>query len=147
MKLTPAVSVPTPLTMRPKAQKSVAAAAGEGVLGQRCVGEPADGRGAAGGEAEIDEQAAEQRHPESHGVQPREGHVAGADHQRHEVVADADQDRHAHEEHHRRAVHGEQLIERVGPEQVVARAEQAASESQRLARRRSPGNRRPSRRT
>ena len=57
--------------------------------GERSVGEPADvGRAAGAVEAvgaeiaEVEQEAAERGDPEAEGVQTREGHVAGADHQR-----------------------------------------------------------------
>ena len=52
MKFTPAAMVPTPLTIRPSAQKSVAGPRANVRSVKRRVGEPADGRRAAGGEAE-----------------------------------------------------------------------------------------------
>ena len=63
---------------------------------------------AAGRVAEVDKHAAEQCHPEAQGVQAREGHVPRPDHERHQVVGHADEDRHAHEEDHCRAVHCKQ---------------------------------------
>ena len=113
-KLTPAEMLPKPLIKQSQRPQVGGRAAGEGPLGERRIGEPADCRRAAGGKAEIDEQAAEERRPEAERVEPRKGHVAGADHQRHEVIAQADQNRHADEEDHRRAVHREELVERVG---------------------------------
>ncbi len=43
-------------------------------------------------------------------VEPRERDVAGADHQRNEVVAEGGCDRHTEQEHHRGAVHREELV-------------------------------------
>ena len=62
--------------------------------------------------------------PERDVVHPREGHVGRADHQRHEPVAEAaDQRRHHHEEHHDEAVAGHEDVEglRVG-EDTAGRA-------------------------
>ena len=82
--------------------------------GEWGVGEPADiGSGpcaveaAAGEVAEVEQQAAERRDPEAEGIKAREGHVARADHEGHEVVAEAEQNGHADEEDHRRSMHGE----------------------------------------
>ncbi len=89
--------------------------------GERSVGEPAYvGRGAgavkaaAAEVAEVKQQAAKGGDPEAEGVQAREGHVARADHQRDKVIAEAEEDGHAHEEDHGGAVHGEELIEDLG---------------------------------
>ena len=118
-----------PLTISPRAQKSVPAPRAKVRSVKRGVGKPADGGGPAGGEAEIDEQAAEKRHPKAQRVEPRKGHVPRPDHQRDQVIPDADQDWHAHEKDHGRAVHREELIERVGPEEIVARHKRAATAS------------------
>ena len=82
------------------------------------VGEPADiGRAARPGEplaaqkAEIEQQPAERAGPEAEGVEARKRHVAGADHQRHEIVGEPEHDRHADEKDHRRPVHREETIE------------------------------------
>ena len=48
-----------------------------------------------------------------------EGHVPRADHQRHEEVAEAGQDRDDDEEDHRRPVHGHDLVVGVAREEVV----------------------------
>ena len=67
MKLTPAVERADAADDQAQGPEVGGGGAGEGVLGQRRVGEPADGRGAAGREAEIDEQAAEAASPRSPG--------------------------------------------------------------------------------
>jgi hypothetical protein len=54
------------------------------------------------------------------------------DHERHQVVADADQDRHAHEEHHRGAVDREHLVEEVRPDEVGPRPEELRADQDRL---------------
>ncbi len=97
----------------------VGAVAGREHLGrERRVGKPTHiGRRSRGVKpasadiAEVEQKARERRDPEAEGVQPWKRHVARADHQRHQVVSKAEQDRHADEEHHRRSVHGKQLIE------------------------------------
>ena len=90
---------------------------------ERDVGEPA-GLGRGEEERRVERHPAEQEHPVRPGVQPREGDVARADHQRQQVVREARPHRHDDEEDHRRAVHGEQLV--VGlrrDERVLGRAE------------------------
>ena len=96
--------------------------------GERRVGEPADIGSAAraveaasADEAEVQDDAAESAHPEAEGIEAREGHVARADHQRHKVIRKSEQQRHADEEDHRRAVHGEQLVEELRRNEVVVR--------------------------
>ena len=105
----------------------VGAVAGrEDLCGERSVGEPADvGRGARGVEAaaadvaEVEQQAGEGGDPEAEGVEAREGHVARADHQRDKIVAEAEEDGHAHEEDHGGAVHGEELVEDLRRDEVI----------------------------
>ena len=64
-------------------------------------------------------------------VQARERHVAGADHQRHEVVGEAGQDRDDDEEDHRRAVHREELVVAVALDEVVVRLRELRADQQR----------------
>ena len=52
---------------------------------------------------------------------PRESHVARADHQRHQIIREAEQHRHAHQEDHGRAVHGEQLVEGLRRDEMIVR--------------------------
>jgi hypothetical protein len=52
-------------------------------------------------------------------VQLRERHVPRADHERHEVVAEAGEDRHDDEEDHCRAVHGEELVVAIPGDDVL----------------------------
>jgi hypothetical protein len=68
---------------------------------------------------EIEEQATEDEQPVAESVQAREGHVARSNHQRHEIIAESGNDRHAHQKDHRRAVHGEKTIEYIGFKQGV----------------------------
>ena len=90
--------------------------------GERRVGRPARPGGAAlGEEREQQDDAAEDEEPVGEGVQAREGHVAGADHQRHEVVREPGEDRDDDEEDHRRAVHRQDLVVGVPGQEVVAR--------------------------
>ena len=96
--------------------------------GQRRIGKPANigsaarsVQTAAADEAEVEDDAAECAHPEAEGVQPRKRHVARADHQRHQIVGEAEQNRHADQEDHGRAVHGEQTVERLRRNEMVVR--------------------------
>ena len=110
----------------------VHAAAGRvGVVGERRVEGPAvlrrleEDRG-------VEGDAAEQQQPERERVQAREGHVAGADHQRHEVVGEARQHRHDEQEDHRGAVHGHEGVVGLRRDQRVVRLEQLEAHDQRL---------------
>ncbi len=107
--------------------------------GERRIGQPADiGRAAhavkaeAADETEIEEQPAEGRHPEAECIEPREGHVARADHQRNQIIGDAEQNRHAHQKHHGGAVHGEQLVVEFRREEVVVRDGKLNADGHRL---------------
>ena len=98
----------------------------EDLRGERRVGEPAHIRGRSGAIesaaaeiAEVEQEAAEGGDPEAEGVEARERHVARADHQRDKVIAEAEQNRHAHEEHHGGAVHGEELVEYLRRDEVI----------------------------
>ena len=83
-------------------------------LGERHVRRPAGaGCSAAREPAQVEHDAAEQVHPVRERVQARERDVAGTDHQRHEEVPEAGEDRHDHEEDHRRPVHRQDLVVRV----------------------------------
>ena len=86
--------------------------------GERGVAEPAAVGGAAEDEAGVQEQAAREEHPVAEGVQAREGHVPGADHDRHEVVEEGGRQRHDDQEDHRQAVHREQHVVLVGRQHV-----------------------------
>ncbi len=80
-------------------------------VGQRRVGEPAEGGGATRGEeAGADDQAAEQVEPVAEHVQPRERDVGRADLERHDRVAEAEEQRRREQQQHDRAVHGEELV-------------------------------------
>ena len=104
---------------------------GECLRGQRSISEPSDvGRtsravqSVAAEEAEIQEQSAQRGHPEAEGIQPRECHVARADHQRHQIVRKPEHQRHGDEEDHRRAVHGEHAIEDLRRNEIVVRPDE-----------------------
>ena len=96
-------------------------ARGEGAFGKRRICEPADGGGGAGAvepvaaeEAEVQQRAAEQENPEPERVQPGKGEIPRADHQRDQIVGEAEDDRDPDQEDHRGAVQREQTIERFG---------------------------------
>ena len=80
--------------------------------GERRVAGPAAGRRTAGHEeTRQHDHAGDRADPERQHVQFGESHVAGADHQRNEKIAEgADHDRHDDEEDHDRRVHGEQRV-------------------------------------
>ena len=87
-----------------------------GVGGQRRIGCPAGGR-----MPTRDEEAAQhndrrgQRHPERQHIEHWKGHIAGADHQGDQEIAEgANQNRHDHKEHHDRGMHGEQHVVGIG---------------------------------
>ena len=89
---------------------------------ERRVARPAAlGRPAGGEEARVEDEPAEQEEPVRERVQPREGHVVRADHQRDEVVPEAGQDRHDDEEDHRRPVDREQRVVGVAADEVLVR--------------------------
>ena len=87
---------------------------GEGTFGERRVGEPTNiRRGActlqsiAAQKAVVEKQPAEGSHPETECVEAWESDVSDTQHQWDEVIGEAHEDRHRHEENHRGAVHGE----------------------------------------
>ena len=73
---------------------------------------------AVGEEAQHEHEATEDEEPVREGVQPRERHVGRPDHERHEVVREAGENRNADEKHHRRPVDRDELV-------VVVRADDA----------------------
>ena len=104
---------------------------------------PARARRSARGEvAAVEHDPAEQVQPVRERVQARERHVARADHQRHEEVAEPGEDRHDDEEDHRRAVHRHRAVVGVLRQEVLVRRRELRAHQQRehAARRR----RRPS---
>ncbi len=106
----------------------------EGLRRERRVGEPANvGRRArpiqpiSADEAEVQNDAAQRAHPEAEGIEAREGHVARADHQRHQIIRDSKDDGHGREEDHGRAMHGEHAIEGLGRNQMIVGDRQLGS--------------------
>ena len=109
----------------------LAAAGGEEGVRQRHVARPAGFRRVPEDRGVEDDAAGEQQ-PEGDRVQARVGHVAGADHQRQEVVAEARHHRHDEQEDHRRPVHREQLVVGLGADQRVLRRSQLQAHHQGL---------------
>ena len=107
---------------------------GKHLGGERRVSEPADIRRVAGtieasaaDKTEIKQQAAEGGQPETQRVEAREGHVASADHQRNQVGAEPEHERHGHKENHGGAMHREHAIENFGRNEVIVRDHQLNS--------------------
>jgi hypothetical protein len=100
-------------------------------LRQRRVLGPAGVGGAAEQVAGEQHEAAQRQHPERQRVDPREGHVEGADLQRHDVVPEAGQDRDDEQEDHGGAVHGEQLVVALLAEELGARLGQLDADEHR----------------
>ena len=98
----------------------------------RRVREPAAVGAAAQEPARVQEQPAEQEHPELKRVQPRERDVARPDHQRDQVVEERGRHRHDEQEDHRQAVHREDLVVLLGVQHRVARLRQLRPDQQRL---------------
>ena len=103
-----------------------------GGLTQRRVGEPAHRRRAARQETEVQQNAAKRNEPETKSVQAREGHVARADLERHDIVGQAEEHRHGDEKNHRRAMHGEDHVVGVRLQQGIVRHGQLQPDEQRL---------------
>ena len=101
--------------------------AGAALFRQRRVDGPAGVGRAADGVTGEEQQAAERDHPERQRVDAREGHVRGADLERDDVVREAGHHRHHEQEDHRRAVHREELVVRLGVQELDARARPARS--------------------
>ena len=72
-------------------------------------------------QAEIEEKASKCGHPEAERIQARERHVARADHQREQIIGEAEHDGHGNEENHRGPMHGEHPVEDLGRDEMVVR--------------------------
>ena len=81
--------------------------------------------------AAVEDDPAEQERPVRERVQARERHVARADHQRHEVVAEAGEDRDDDEEDHRRAVHRHRAVVGVLRQEMLVRRRELRAHEQR----------------
>ena len=135
-KLTAVATEPMPSMMRPTVQKSVPAArevaVGERRARERRVAEPTTVGRAAERERRVEEEPAEREDPEAEHVEARERDVARADHQRDEVVAERGRDRHPEQEHHRGAVHREELVVTRRAEDRAVRLRELQPDEQRL---------------
>jgi hypothetical protein len=86
-------------------------AGAEGGVGQRRVGEPAEGGGTLrGDETGYRNGGAEEEEPESQRVQTRESNVGCTDLERHDDVRETRKERGGEHQQHHGAVHGEQLV-------------------------------------
>ena len=103
-----------------------------GGLVQRRVGKPPRSRRTARQNADVQQDSADWHHPIPEGVQSRESHVARAHLQRDDIIRQAEEHRHHDEKDHRRAVHGEQLIEGIRGDQLVVRDRQLQPDEKRL---------------
>nr|GEU28092.1 hypothetical protein [Tanacetum cinerariifolium] len=100
--------------------------------GQRRVQGPAGGGGPARHqERRGQQQRGRRQQPEREVVHARERHVGRADLQRDHPVGKAHEGRHDGAEHHHQAVHGGELVEEFGLEELQARMEQLAADHQR----------------
>ena len=123
---------PMPSTAIAANEKVAADARAVRGVGQRGVRGPAEvGRAAGDHEARGRGEAAEQVQPVPDGVEPRERDVGRADLQGHEVVGEAERDRGRVQQEHHRAVHGEQLIELLGGEELQAGLRELTAHDQR----------------
>ena len=86
----------------------------EGEFGIRWVAAPAAGREFADDERRHHQPGRPARQPQADRVQQREGDVTASDLEGHDIVDQADEERHRHEEDHDAAVRAEQLREMVG---------------------------------
>ena len=127
------VSEAMPVICRPSVQKSMPLLGENGTLEFGGVHEPAAvGRRRRGTTTRLTKSAPNRKRPEAEGVDAREGDVAGADLQRHEVVAERRRHRHGEEEHHRRGVHREHLVVEVGGEHRAVGPGELGADQQRL---------------
>ena len=105
-----------------------AVSARECLRGQRRVREPSHVRSVARAiqatgaqQTEVQQEPAERCQPETERIQPRERHVARADHQWQQVVGEPEHDGHGHEKDHRGPMHGEHAVEDLRRHEVVVR--------------------------
>jgi hypothetical protein len=105
---------------RDQLRPEIASLAGREVrTGQRHVREPARVRRGVQQHRRRQHQPAEEIQVVAERVEPRERDVSGADHQRHQVDAHRLHHRHGEQEHHHRAVRGEDLVVEVRAEEVI----------------------------
>ena len=99
--------------------------------GQRRIHEPAAGRRQIEKQRAEEDEAADEIGPERIGAQPRKRQVARAEHLRQQHHAHGFDDRHGEQEHHHRAVHGEDLIVGLLAQEGVARHRELRAHQQR----------------
>jgi len=105
----------------------------EAALGERHIVEPAAVGRRAGEKAAVHEQPGEQIDPVAERVEAREGHVARAEQERRQVVAEAaDDDRRGEQKDHRRTVQCEELVVGMLVEEGILRLRQLDAQQQRL---------------
>ena len=80
----------------------------------------------------MQENSAKRDTPEAERIQTGEGHVARSDLQRKNVIYEPEHYRHDDEKNHRRAVHGEKLIESIRVEKMIVRQGQLQPHEERL---------------
>ena len=102
--------VPTPMPSKRKRPVIEPIPRRVSLFTERSVTEPARARRMSGNKAEVEKKAAEQEDPKAEGIQPRQCHIAGADHERRQIVRETKQKRHDDQENHRRTVHREDLV-------------------------------------
>ena len=112
--------VPTPMPSKRKRPVVEPISGRVSFFAERRVTEPARARRMSGNKAEVEKNAAKQEDPEAEGVQPRQRHIAGADHQRRQIVRETKQQRHDDQENHRRPVHREDLVVRIRTQKRIA---------------------------
>ena len=115
----------------PSSQKSAPTPGREAGARERRVHEPPAVRRPADEEGSEERQAADGVGPEGVGVQARERQVPRAQHPGQEIDAHRLHDRHREQEHHHAAVHGEDLVVRVGAHQRVPRHRELRADDQR----------------
>src|ERR1700730_16544795 len=74
----------------------------------RCIADPIESPTAK--EAVIQQKPSERSQPETECVQAREGHIAGTDLKRNDIVRESEQKGHSHQEDHRGPMHGEEAV-------------------------------------
>ena len=98
--------------------------------GVRGIPEPPAVRRSAQERTRVQEQPAQQEHPEAVGVQPRERDVARPDHQGQQVVEEGRRHRHHEQEDHRDPVHREDLVVLIGVEERAVGLGQLGADQQ-----------------
>ena len=115
----------------PSSHQSAPAPGECSVLGERRVHEPAAVRRDAEEQGAEERQPADRVGPEGVGREARKRQVAGAEHAGQQVDGDRLDHRHGEQEHHHRAVHGEDLVVGLGAEQRAAGQRELRADEQR----------------